>query len=697
MDDNNFLPQQLIGLSDLAGNFWWSWNEGAQQLFESIDPNLWALTGHNPVRLLQTVSGERMEAISHEAEVVRLYDVVMDAFTSYMHEARHMIVDREYPDLADRPIAYFSMEYGLHQSLPIYAGGLGVLSGDHLKEASDMGLPVMGVGLFYRQGYFSQHIGVDGRQESRSVDLDPRSLPLASIQGEDGEPVTIRINFRDRIVEAQIWKVRVGRVSLYLLDTDVAGNDPEDRAITSRLYQADLDRRISQEIVLGLGGVRALHKLGYEPAVWHMNEGHAAFMVLERIRQRVQQGSNYEAASSDTRSNTVFTTHTPVPAGHDVFPNEMVERYFHGMWEEMSLSREAFMALGMDRAADSFSMSALAMRMSGRLNGVSELHGEESRRMWSDLWPQAEVPIGHVTNGVHTSSWLGVPLLHLFDRHLDPGWWDRLDDPAVWEDIARISDLELWQAHGIQKRQLLDDLQSRTQAIAGKRDLSSEQLAAIGGQLDPQALTIGFARRFTSYKRSTLILSQPERLQALLQQGVQIAFSGKAHPRDKAGQAMIQEIYAMALRPEFSGRLAVLEGYDIALARLLVQGVDLWLNTPRRPNEASGTSGQKAALNGVLNCSVLDGWWPEGFNGQNGWSFGSQHLSDDKKALDKEDAESLYQLLEGEIVPAYYARKGEDDLPIEWIRRMRESIRTLAPQFSSRRMVKEYIERIYSP
>jgi starch phosphorylase len=696
--DNHSLPQQFSGLADLAWNLWWCWNEEAQQLFEAIDPVQWELSGHNPVLMLRKLPDDRKASISHDPDIGRAYDEVMESFKSYLLETQDTVVGREYPKFADRQVAYISMEYGIHECLPIYAGGLGVLAGDHLKEASDMGLPLVGIGLLYRHGYLTQRIGANGKQEAFPADLELRDLPLRQVRGDSGEPVTISLDFPDRVIEARIWRIQVGRVPLFLLDTDVASNSAEDRSITSRLYPADLEQRISQEIVLGFGGPKALHRLGYDPAVWHMNEGHAAFLVLERMRVAIRQGSSYQIASKNTRATTVFTTHTPVPAGHDVFPDSMIASYLHGIWEEFGLTREAFLQLGTDHAPGSFSMPALAMRMSGKSNAVSKLHGEISGEIWSGLWLQGDqepAPIGHITNGVHTSSWLGPQLRDLLNRYLAPDWWEQIDDPALWKRVDRIPGHELWRAHNAQKLKLLDQIGQRARSLAAERAFPPEHIAAMGERLNPDALTIGFARRFTSYKRPGLILSQPERLQSLLDQGVQIVFAGKAHPEDARGVAMIQEIYSLALRPEFAGRLAIIEGYDLALARLLVQGVDLWLNTPRRPNEASGTSGQKAALNGVLNCSILDGWWPEGFNGQNGWAFGTESQSDDPEILDRMDANSLYEILEEEIVPTFYSRVGGDDLPTQWIARMKESISTLGPQFCTRRMVREYVEQIY--
>jgi starch phosphorylase len=607
--------------------------------------------------------------------------------------------------LRHRPIAYFSMEFGLHETLPIYAGGLGVLSGDHAKEASDLGLPFVGIGFFYTEGYFTQRITEDGWQEARYIRHPLEDLPVIPVMEASGEPVTISVDLPGREVFARLWEIHVGRVPLYLLDTNIETNSVADRALSARLYSSDLDLRISQEILLGIGGVRALRTLGYNPTVWHMNEGHSAFMVLERIREQMESGHSFDAAAQIVRQSNVFTTHTPVPAGNDEFALWLTDKYFANLWPELGLDRETFVNLARHTVnwGDNFSMPVLALRFSEKRNAVSELHGNVSRKMWHFLWPDRnveDVPITHVTNGVHTGTWLARRLRHLYERYLGPDWMENADDPNLWELVYNIPDEQLWAVRRHLKRKLVAYMRERArqQWLQGNRH--PVQVVASGVLLDPYALTIGFARRFAPYKRANLILSDLDRLLKLLNRPgmpVQIVFSGKSHPDHEGGKLLIQEVYRAVKRSESGGRLVFLEDYDMNLARYLTQGVDVWLNTPRRPNEASGTSGQKAALNGVLNFSVLDGWWREGYNGQNGWAIGKDMDYDDIQKQDEADAESLYDVLENEIIPLYYQIRSSDGLPGDWIARMKESVRTLAPQFSMRRMVKEYTERLYLP
>jgi len=700
MIDKHSLPVRLSGLSDLANNLWWTWSKPAQRLFNRVDPALWKISGRNPILLLSNLPRERLEELGQDEDFLAAYDTVLAAFQTYMQDEDSVICARSFPDLVDETIAYLSMEFGLHEILPIYAGGLGVLSGDHLKEASDLGLPVVGLGLLYRQGYFKQEIDQDGRQGVSYGELELSALPIAPVLDADGYPMTVQLDLAGRELAVGVWKIQIGRTPLYLLDTDLETNRPEDRAITARLYPSDLDLRISQEIILGIGGVRALRRLGIQPTVWHMNEGHPAFSALERIREGVGEGSMYSSASSVVHETTVFTTHTPVAAGHDRFPVELIDRYFSSYWSQLSLGRDSFLALGIDHQPDYFSMSTLALRLSGRLNGVSQLHGETTRRMWSFFWPDRNVeavPIGHVTNGIHTPSWLGEQLEDLYDRYLESDWRECVEQPDAWEKLESVPMLEIWQAHLSQKRLLLDQLATRAQAIIERRGLNSDHLAVFGGHLNFDALTIGFARRFTAYKRPTLIFSQMDRLVALLNRGVQIIFAGKAHPNDEQGAALLRQVFQIARRPDCAGRIVLLENYDLELGRLLVQGVDLWLNTPRPPNEASGTSGQKAALNGVLNCSTWDGWWPEGYNGRNGWLIGEETVAENFEVQDRDDAESLFRVLEEEIIPLFYRRTAKDAIPEEWVARMKDSIVTLGPRFSARRMLREYVAQLYVP
>lgn len=698
------LPRRIRRLGELAYNLWWTWNPDAQRLFIRIDRDLWERVDHNPILFLRQIPRASLNAIIQDRYYLEFYDRIFKAFDEYM-AAKDTWCARIHPEYNNRPIAYFSTEFGLHETLPIYAGGLGVLSGDHLKGASDLGLPLVAVGFLYIQGYFSQHITEDGWQEAHYQRLKFEDLPVLPIISNDGEPVTISVELPGREVKARLWEIHVGRVPLYLLDSDVDGNSPPDRELTARLYSSDLDLRISQEIILGIGGVRALRVLGYNPSVWHMNEGHSGFLVIERTRELIKSGYTFEEARQRIRASSIFTTHTPVPAGNDEFPEWLIEKYFSQTWGELGLSRDQFLSLARNPQpwGNTFSMPVLALNMADFRNGVSELHGKTARRMWQYLWSKRsvdDVPITYVTNGVHTGSWLARRLRLLFDRYLRPDWMEHLDDPQTWDGIEKIPDEELWAIRRHLKRKLVYYMRERAREQWLYDGVHPVQVIAAGVLLDPYALTLGFARRFATYKRANLILRDINRLFDIINRPnmpVQIIFAGKAHPADEPGKMLIQEVYRLVKRAENGGRLVFLEDYDMNLARYLVQGVDVWLNTPRRPNEASGTSGMKAAMNGVLNCSVLDGWWREGYNGKNGWAIGTDRDYDDPNLQDEQDAASLYHLLENEIIPLYYTERSSDGLPADWIGMMKESIRTLTPQFSVRRMVKEYVERLYVP
>lgn len=698
------LPRRIRRLSELAYNLWWTWNPDSQRLFSRIDKELWEQTYHNPVRFLRQVERSRLNAVTNNRYYLEFYDRIFKAFDRYM-EAGDTWFNRNYPDLRNRPIAYLSMEFGLHETLPIYAGGLGVLSGDHVKGASDLGLPFVALGFFYTEGYFTQRITEDGWQEASYTRQQFDDLPVHPVVDEDGKPVLISVDLPGREVAARLWEIHVGRVPLYLLDTAVEENSAADRALTARLYTSDLDLRISQEILLGIGGVRALRVLGYNPSVWHMNEGHSAFLVLERAREMVEAGHTFQDAVEAIHASNIFTTHTPVPAGSDEFPLWLIDKYLANLWPELGLDREQFIDLARHTMpwGDTFSMPVLALRMSETRNAVSEMHGKVARRMWQHLWPDRrveDVPITHVTNGVHTGTWLARRLRHLFNRYLGPDWEEHVDDPEIWESVKNIPDDQLWALRRHLKRKLVAYMRERARRLWLSARVHPVQVIASGMLLDPYALTIGFARRFAPYKRANLVLRDLDRLQSIInrpEMPVQIIFAGKSHPDHEGGKLLIQEVYRVVKRAENGGRLVFLEDYDMNLARYLVQGVDVWLNTPRRPNEASGTSGQKAALNGVLNFSVLDGWWPEGYSGENGWAIGEDMEYDDPDLQDESDAESLYDILENEIVPLYYKERSSDGLPGDWLALSKESIRTLAPQFSMRRMVKEYTERLYLP
>jgi starch phosphorylase len=710
--DNNYdksnnnpfqLPRRLRCLADLAYNMWWTWNSEAERLYRLLDRNLWELTEHNPVRFLREIPRDRLNEATQDRYYLDSYDRVIDNFNHYMNGTDLSWYGQNHADRKGNRIAYFSTEFGLHETLPFYAGGLGILSGDHLKEASDLGLPLVAIGFLYTEGYFKQRITEDGWQEAVYSSLSFSDLPVHPVLDDDGEPITVKVDLAGRSVGVQLWRVQVGRVPLFLMDSDIEANQPSERSLTARLYTSDRELRISQEIILGVGGVRVLRKLGYNPAVWHMNEGHSAFMALERVRERVATGLDFEEACDEIKACTAFTTHTPVPAGHDEFPLWMMDKYFSDFWPQLGLERESFLNLARQKHpwGEVFNMTILAIRLSGRRNGVSESHGKVARKMWSFLWPgksEDEVPITHITNGIHTGTWLARRLSHLFDEYFDADWRDRLDDPQVWLAVEHIPDNELWDVRRHLKRKLVAYMRERARMPWEQNRIHPVQVIASGVLLDPYALTLGFARRFATYKRANLLLRDPERLTEIVTRAdrpVQVIFAGKAHPADEPGKKLIQEVYRTVKRAEFGGRLVFLEDYDINLARYLVQGVDVWLNTPYRPKEASGTSGQKAALNGVLNCSVLDGWWREGYNGNNGWAIGEDLEWQDEEAQDKVDAESLYTILEEQIIPLYYERSA-DELPYEWLGWVKNSIATLAPHFSMRRMVKDYAEEIYA-
>jgi glycogen phosphorylase len=694
------LPKRIARLGELATNLWWTWHPEATRLFGRLDYDLWERLAHNPIRLLNEIGRARLNQAAKDKDYLALYGEVFNAFDAYFKKETWS--QKAHPELKN-PIAYFSMEYGLHETLPIYSGGLGVLSGDHLKEASDLGLPFIAVGFMYAQGYFSQRISEDGWQEALNNPLTFEHLPVALVTKDDA-PVTIQVNLPDRAIRAQIWEVRVGRVPLYLLDSNVEGNDDYDRLLTARLYWSDLDRRIMQEMLLGIGGVRALRALGYDPAVWHMNEGHASFLTLERIRERMADGTSFADAAKQTLPQNVFTTHTPVPAGNDEFPLWLMDKYLAAYWGEMGISRDEFMDVAKHHQphGETYSMPILALKLSAGRNAVSQLHGEVSRDMWKFLWSDLDVkdvPIDHVTNGVHTRNWLARRMNILLEKYLGTDWYDRLDDHDFMAKIDSIPDAELWAVRLHLKRKLTFYLRERVRDRWTHGGFHPVQVVSSGVLINPYALTIGFARRFATYKRASLILSDIERLLDIINRPnmpVQIIFAGKAHPADEPGKQLIQKVYRTVKKAETGGRLVFLEDYDMNLARYLVQGVDVWMNTPRRPYEASGTSGMKAAINGVLNFSILDGWWREAYNERNGWAIGEEKQYESTEAQDAVDTESLYHTLEHQIIPLYYDRDPKE-ISREWIARMKDAMKTVIPQFSMRRMVKEYVEKFYAP
>ena len=697
------LPKRLSRLGELVYNLWWTWHPEATRAIGRLDYDLWERLGHNPIRFFREIDRARLDQAAQDEDYLAIYDSIFANFDSYFTSREPWAV-RTHPELTNRPIAYFSMEYGLHETLPIYSGGLGVLAGDHLKEASDLGLPLVGVGFMYAEGYFTQRISEDGWQESINNMLKYDDLPVLPVTMENGSRMTVEVEFPDRVVSLQIWEVRVGHVPLYLLDSNVDPNSDADKNLTARLYWSDLDRRIMQEVLLGIGGVRALRALGYNPSVWHMNEGHAAFLTLERARELVEAGHTYDQAIEKTRGQNIFTTHTPVAAGNDEFPLWLVEKYLATIWPQLKLEREQFFDIARHQmpSGETFSMGILALRNSNGRNGVSELHGQVARKMWHFLWPDREekdVPITHVTNGVHTTNWMARRLRILFDDYLGADWLDHLDEPDLWTKLDDIPDEKLWAVRTHLKRKLAFYMRERVRDRWTVGGYHPVQVVSSGILINPYALTIGFARRFATYKRANLIISDVERLLRIINRPnmpVQIIFAGKAHPADEPGKQIIQQVYRQVKRAEMGGRLVFLEDYDINLARYLVQGVDVWINTPRRPMEASGTSGMKAAINGALNFSVLDGWWREAYNGENGWAIGEDVEGDNSPVQDQKDAEDLYDILENEIIPLYYNRDPKE-ISHSWIARMKGSLKSIIPQFSTRRMVKEYVERLYDP
>ncbi|PKO00188.1 MAG: alpha-glucan phosphorylase [Chloroflexi bacterium HGW-Chloroflexi-4] len=701
---NSFnLPKRIEGLARLAHNLWWAWNPDGQRIYSHIDPLLWNAVNHNPIAFLRRVDRTRINAALNQPSFLVRYDKVIADLDAYVAR-KDTWFTTQYPKLKDKNIAYFSFEFGLHESLPVYAGGLGILSGDHLKEASDLGLPLTAVGFVYNQGYFVQHLTEDGWQETRSALIDYNELPLVALLDENRQPLTICVDLPGRDVTARIWELEVGRIHLYMLDTNLEQNSPADRQLTERLYNSDPEIRISQEVLLGIGGVRVLQLLGIYPDVWHMNEGHSAFLSVERLRGLVTSGLSLDDAIAKVRIGDVFTTHTPVPAGNDQFPLWLIDKYFAQIWTELGMTRDQFIDLGRQAQpwGETFVMPVLALKLSERANAVSELHGQVSRKMWSFLWPNEKVenvPIGYVTNGVHTGTWLARRMGLLFSKYLGKDWIDRLDDQSMWENVVNIPDHELWEVRRHLKNKLVNFANERTRLQWRNGTLTASQVVAGGVFLEPYSLTIGFARRFATYKRANLMFRDFDRLMKLINHPhmpVQIIFAGKAHPADEPGKLIIQQVYRAVKESRSGGRLIFLEDYDINLARYLVQGVDVWMNTPRRPNEASGTSGMKAALNGGLNFSILDGWWREGFNNRNGWSIGSDTEYTNPEEQDAADAQSIYETLENQIIPLFYERDA-DSIPAEWLKMVKENMRTLTPQFSLRRMLKEYVTDYYLP
>jgi len=671
-------------------------------VFRRLDYGLWRRTAHNPVRMLWVVNKDKLEAAARDAEFLSLYDTAIAGLDA-ARAARNTWWSHRFPHAAGHTIAYFSAEFALHQSLPIYAGGLGVLAGDHCKEASDLGVPLIGVGFMYPQGYFHQHVSAEGWQEESYERLNWADAPVEPALASDGKPCITAVPLGDRSVLVAVWRVLVGRVKLYLLDTDLEENAPWDRELSARLYGGDRETRIQQEIILGIGGVRALRAIGIEPGAFHLNEGHAAFVVLQRIRDLIEHGSSFDSALEQIRATTIFTTHTPVPAGHDAFPFHLVEKHLAGAWGTLGSHRDRFLALGAydNGGGMQFNMTALALRSAGATNAVSQLHGDVTRRMFAPMWPglpEADRPVASVTNGVHVPTWIAGELADLFAHHLGSDWIERHDDPELWNGVLAIPDEELWTVRQSLRRYLFTFVRERARHRWVEERVGIPRVVAAGTLLDPEALTLGFARRFTGYKRPELVFHDAERLARILNgpgRTVQIIFAGKSHPADDIGKHHLQQVYRRALDPMFAGRVAFVDDYDLHVAHFLAQGCDVWLNNPRKPMEASGTSGMKAAINGVPHLSIADGWWAEGFTSNNGWVIDGRVSGDNYDAVDAADADALYRLLEEEVVPAFYDRDAKN-VPHRWIAVVKESIRTVAPRFSGRRMVKEYAERMYA-
>jgi starch phosphorylase len=696
------IPDRLRRLPELATDLWWTWNAKARQVFRMLDYPLWRQTAHNPVLMLRMITPDLLARAAGDPAFITLYDEAIAALDD-ARSARDTWWRHRYPQ-GHGLVAYFSAEFALHQSLPIYAGGLGVLAGDHCKEASDLGIPLIGVGFMYPQGYFHQTVSPEGWQQEVYERLNWEDAPVEQAIAPDGRPCVIAVPLGNRTVLVSVWLVRLGRVKLFLLDTDLEENAPWDRELSARLYGGDRETRIQQEIILGIGGVRALKAMGIQPSAWHLNEGHAAFVVLQRIRDLIEDGASFESALDSVRKTTVFTTHTPVPAGHDAFPFNLVETHLAGAWGTLGGYRDAFLALGHydNGGGPLFNMTALALRTANYVNGVSQLHGQVTRDMWAPIWPGVENerrPVRAITNGTHVPTWLSMEMTALFDKHLPGDWRERQDDPSMWDAVLGIPDSELWETRTALRTYLFAFLRERARRRWKEEHVTAARVVAAGTLLDPSALTIGFARRFTGYKRSELIFHDPDRLVRILtaaRRPVQLVFAGKAHPADEIGKHNIQKVYRRAIDSMFAGRIAFVDDYDLHVAHFLVQGCDVWLNNPRKPLEASGTSGMKASINGVPHLSIGDGWWAEGYSGRNGWLIDAPASPSDADAVDAADAEALYQLLEREVVPTFYDRD-EQGIPRRWLTYVREAIRTVTPRFSARRMVKEYAENMYGP
>ena len=703
---NPQLPKRINRLTEIANNLWWSWNTEVLKLFKEIDIDLWEKVDKNPVKFLKLISQEKLEQAAINQAILKQYDKIVNDFDGYMN-SKNTWFAKKYPNEKNDVIAYFSAEYGLDETVPIYSGGLGILSGDHLKSASDLGVPLVAVGLLYKNGYFHQKIDKFGNQQSIYKDIDLMHLPISPVNDEKGDELKVLLKLPSKNLYLKVWQINVGRVKLYLLDSDIPENTDEMyRNITLRLYGGDQEMRMQQEIVLGMGGVNLLRTLGLDPNIYHMNEGHSSFLLIEVIKNIIKEKKvSFDIARDITSAKTVFTTHTPVPAGNDIFPMNLIEKYFKGYWTKLGIDKDTFLHLGTkpnDSLEAGFNMGILALKIAGKKNGVSKLHGAVSRELFGDVWPEIapnESPITYITNGIHTCTWLAPNLKELYNKYLIPYWQDSIQIQDTWKKIDNIPDEKLWSEHLKRKEKLLNLVKENVTNRMRANGVSYEEINEIVSKLNPNALTIGFARRFATYKRATLIFRDLERITQILNdenRPVQLIFAGKAHPADKEGQDLIRYIHEISMKPQFKGKIFILENYNIGIARYLVSGVDVWLNNPRRPMEASGTSGQKASVNGVINFSVLDGWWAEGYDSKNGWTIGTNDEYESYEIQDDADSTSIYNVLEKKIIPTYYD-KDKNGISSKWLRIMKNSIISTGGRYSTSRMVSDYTDKLYMP
>ncbi len=697
------IPEELTALKTIAYNTWWTWNTQAIELFRWIDSDLWESTYHNPVRLLGHVSQERLEELSADAVYLSHLEKTVERLADYLERNTWFDDLKKQQEITGDNflVATFSAEFGLHESIPIYSGGLGVLAGDTIKSCSELGLTAVGVSLLYRQGYFSQYLNSDGWQQEKYFINDYSNLPVEPVYREDGSQVSVEVPMADRIARAAVWQVKVGRATLYLLDTNLPENEKSDRGITGQLYGGDRELRLKQEIILGIGGLKALDEMSLTPTVRHINEGHSAFLIVERIRQLMQEGLSFPEAREIVSAGNVFTTHTPVPAGNEEFSTDLVLKYLSPMIKSIGLTDEEFLRFGHYDDNPNFSMTVFGLRFSKFRNGVSELHGIISREIWKDVWPalpSADTPLTHVTNGIHPETWVSDEMEKLYSRYVGPRWSSNKTDTAEWEKVDKIPDSELWPAHVRMRERLISWARDRWEKQIERMGLLKPHLEDIP-VLDPETVTIGFSRRFATYKRATLLLRDEKRLAAIVnnpEYPVQFIFAGKAHPHDSSGKELIREIVHLCMKEEFYGKVIYLEDYDMDMARQMVQGVDVWLNTPKLPMEACGTSGMKACFNGAVHCSVPDGWWAEAYRPGAGWSIGLGEEYDDPELQDRLEAKALYNIIENQIVPIFYDRD-KNDIPVNWLRIVKESMKNICPVFSSNRMLTEYTSRFYVP